>query len=212
MILEDIHREQIGIIEQRVERLAKTAMLDKIPKVKICEKIPPYAKASLSGKEISIHPKLLREWEKGEIDKSFIETILAHEMGHVIDLKRGINSAYLQYVLIVPLSILISIIFVGLFVLPNFGGFNLWAGIFISCLVSFLLWNLRHQQLACEFEADRNAYLIIDDKQKIIKTYTIMAERSLRLKKSGYAGALTYFLESILIPSYRERLKKLNFM
>jgi len=203
-----MYDQQISIIKQKVEKLAKQAKLKKIPKVKISKK-ERVASVSVFKREITIGTELLSQWHKGKIDENDVEATLAHEIGHIMDFNRKFRSVYFK-----SSAIALPYIVLGV-VLPKFASFLPASEPWIPPLLIFLIWSiflpgiLRMNAFAVQFEADRNASLLIGD-QKLANS---VAERSQFYSTKGFDPIETWELLShmILFPSLSERLRNLNF-
>jgi Zn-dependent protease with chaperone function len=192
-----------------VKDLAKKAELKTPPKVKTSSSLPDYAKASFLSKHITVNFKLISKWEKGEIDDDYVESVLAHETGHIIDLNRGIRSLYLRLIVVTVLYLVLIIFLMpaSFFSLTN-GNLGISLSLFVVWLI-FLPWVCRRSQFASEFEADRNASLIIDE-QKLAKTLIILLEHPAPFRSTGFKDTWkALFLQ--MFPSPRERLHNLHY-
>jgi len=192
-----------------VKDLAKKAELKTPPKVKTSSSLPDYAKASFLSKHITVNFKLISKWEKGEIDDDYVESVLAHETGHIIDLNRGIRSLYLRLIVVTVLYLVLIIFLMpaSFFSLTN-GNLGISLSLFVVWLI-FLPWVCRRSQFASEFEADRNASLIIDE-QKLAKTLVILLEHPAPFRSTGFKDTWkALFLQ--MFPSPRERLHNLHY-
>jgi hypothetical protein len=201
-------QEKIDWMEKKIEEFSSIALLERTPKIRIVESIPSEAKTSFWHKDILVCPNLILRWEKGDIDKSYIETVLAHEMGHVIDLYRGIHSTYLQLNIITVLGFILPILS-WIFILQS-----LWARFFVILVeVAFFLGAYRNRQRASEFGADRNALQLILEKREYTKTYhTLMQEQQATLAGCyGRMPKITTRVYLCFFPSFQERLRNLGF-
>jgi len=192
-----------------VKDLAKKAELKTPPKVKTSSSLPDYAKASFVSKHIIVDFKLISKWEKGDIDDDYVESVLAHETGHIMDLNRGIRSLYLRLIVVTVLYFVLIIFLLpaSFFSLTN-GNLGISLILFVLWLI-FLPWVYRRSQFASEFEADRNASLIIDE-QKLVKTLVILMEHPVPLGDRGFKDTWKV-LCSQMFPSPRERLHNLCY-
>jgi Zn-dependent protease with chaperone function len=205
-----MHDQQIAIIKQKVEKLARHAKLRKIPKLKISKK-DPIAHASFLRKEITIGTKLLAQWQRGEIDETDIEATLAHEIGHLMDFERRFSSVFFRYN-----AILASYLILGVILLQIVSRLSVQAP-WILPLSVFLLWTIflpwmvRRTSVAVQFEADNNATKLVDDQQL---ANSIVKRILLRWKKRrGFGPIETWelLIHVILYPSLIERLRNINF-
>jgi hypothetical protein len=201
--------EKLEWMNNRIEEFSSTALRERAPQIRIVKEIPAEAKTSFWHKDILIRQNLISRWEKGDIGENYVETVLAHEMGHVIDLDRGIHSAYLQLNIVTVLGFGLLILF-GVFAFQA----NSWLGVsFILGGGTFFLWSYRNRQRASEFRADKSAFQLIREKRKIEETYhTLMEEQQAII--SGCYGQRQKIKAKIYLcffPSFQERLRKLGF-
>jgi Zn-dependent protease with chaperone function len=168
--------EQIQIMRRQIEKLTKQANLTKTPTLKISKK-SGLAWASARDHMIWVSAKLLSSWSEGEIDEDDVECILAHEIGHIIDLDRIMTSAksrsaivsFLYFVPPIP-SFLMLAAALSLWVLDLW---VLWLPLLIIMVIvwAFLVpYVFRWVKVTPEFEADRNALRMIKDARRLANT------------------------------------------
>jgi len=201
-------QEKIDWIKKKIEEFSSIALLERTPKIRIEKSIPSEAKTSFWHKDILVSPNLISRWEKGEIDEDYVETVLAHEMGHVMDLYRGIHSTYLQLYIATVLGFILLILFGSfvlqkslLYIFPVLGG------------VTFFLCLYRNRQRASEFKADQNALHLLRAKQKFVKIYRMLMEEQ-QATLAGCYGRIPKIKTRVCLcffPSFQERLRNMGF-
>lgn len=196
-------------MKQKVEKLARKAGFERIPTLEISKDKHLFAKASLLRKKIIIGAELLLQWQKGEIDENDVEVTLAHEIGHLIDFERKLNSAFFRYDTIVFLYLVLGVVLPRLVWfsyltepwIPPLMIFVIWAG--------FLPWVLRRASCAIQLEADsKGAQLLTEERfaNSIVKRSKFRDS-----KGSGLIETWDLLLHVILFPSLSQRLRNLNF-
>jgi Zn-dependent protease with chaperone function len=165
-----MYDQQIILMKQKVDKLARQAKLRKIPKLKISRK-EPIAHASFLRKEITIGTKLLAQWQEGKIDETDVEATLAHEIGHLMDYERGARSIYVQSIIVLSLYLFFGAFLFMQWFLP-LSLFLLW--------IMFLTWIVKRSSIAVQFKADKNATKLINDQQL---ANSILKRSLLRWKK-----------------------------
>jgi Zn-dependent protease with chaperone function len=200
--------EKLDWMIDKIEEFSSIALLKRAPKIRIVKELPAEAKTSFWKKDILIRQDLISKLEKNQVNQDYIETVLAHEMGHVIDLYRELYSAYLQLCIVVVLGFF-SLIICGVLALLA----NRWLGI-LSIFVggTFLLGAYRNRQRASEFRAEKSAFQLIYEKSKIVKTYKPLMEKqqAILAGKYGQNQKLKMMLQLLFFPSFEERLRELG--
>lgn len=204
-----LYDQQVNIMKQKVEKLAKKAEFKKIPTLKISKDEHLLAKASILRKKITVGTKLLSQWQKGEIDENDVEVTLAHEIGHLMDFERKFHSVFFRHNAIVVLYLVLGFGLLKLVWFPHLAEpwipplsiFIIWA--------FFLHWILRRAALAVQLEADKNGASLVTDEQ--FANSIIKRSRFHITKNFGLVETWEFLVHVILFPSLSERLRNLNF-
>jgi len=122
-----INQTRIELIKGIIANLARRAEVQ-IPEVKIKNVTLGIAHANIKD-EIEISPELITKWESGFYTNSDIEVVLAHELGHIIDGKKGFKKWF--YLGLATLCIYVMSILPIIFLLRD---------IFLIQICAFIIW------------------------------------------------------------------------
>ncbi len=204
-----MYYDQVNIIKQKIEKLAKKAELKEIPTLKISKAEHLVAEASILRKKITVSTGLLSQWQKGEIDENDVEVVLAHEIGHLMDFDRKFHSVFFRYNAVVVLYLFLG---VGL---PKLVFFRHLAEPWIPPLLIFVIWAFffhwicRRVSLAVQLEADKNGASLVTDEQF---ANSITKRKPFHVAKDfGLIETWEFLRHVISSPSISERLQNLNF-
>ena len=103
-----MYEKETEIMQQILEKMNERAQLKTVPSIKI-SKIREAAKVDFTKPRIAVSERELKKWQNGELDTNDIEALLAHEFGHLIDLKNGVRSV------LVKSTIKVVLYFLGFF-------------------------------------------------------------------------------------------------
>lgn len=209
LVVFTLYDQQVNIMKQKVEKLAKKAKFKKTPTLKISKDEHLLAKASILRKKITVGTKLLSQWQKGEIDENDVEVTLAHEIGHLMDFERKFHSVFLRYNAIVVLYLVLGFGLLKLVWFPHLAEPWILPLLIFIVWAFFLHWILRRVSLAVQFEADKNGASLVSDEQ--FANSIIKRRRFRDTKGFGLIETWELLLYVILSPSISERLKNLNF-
>jgi hypothetical protein len=205
-------QQQTTYINKKITELTKKAHLKNKPKWDFEEIVLP-AYTNPSRNKIQISESFRRQWEKGDFDEKDADALLAHEFGHLIDMKAGskfvtpkLFSAYVLFLFALVLSVAFFVAAPINFCILAFS-FSIW--------VLFLPAILKKAYVPRELKADSNAIGLIDAHQfaNCIVKIQLMPDKNDRHYRFGgrVISRLVYKLELFRHPSLDERLNNIGF-
>ncbi len=163
---------------------------------------------------IIVHPSILKAWRKGILNDKDLESLLAHELGHL----KAFKLVILFLFMVNMMSLLASLIIEALFrVLVSTGKFTvyyitIWR---MAFLLVISLMMLRACIRFSEFKADEEA-LIIVKREELIGSYERVKARSKELSLLMEEHPYTRVLKRIILrylfgyPTLSERIQRLK--
>ena len=181
----------------------------RVPKLCI-SKNERFASVNVFSLCIMVGENLMERWSQGKFDDSDVEAAIAHEIGHLMDLRHGSRSSSFRNLVLESLWLSCGLIpLVVCILLPSSLILRLSIGFAVVWGVSvpFLIRSLERKT---EFEADRNAALYLVDPAHLasvlskIKALCIPVNCfALSARLRGIVGILTH-------PSFDDRIDRLN--
>jgi Zn-dependent protease with chaperone function len=203
-----LEKQQVTVIKHKIAELSKKAGLEQTPELQI-SKTEPLASVQVFRKQITVGENLLSHWQQGELDEKDVEAVLAHEIGHMMDLNRGFRSSSFRRLLgermyfafaIAPLLIY--------FVYPSSASLVLSLVCFMGWAV-LLPWVFRRTKFHIELEADRNAARYLIEPQRLTELFEkkhVFAP----VKNYGITKRVKHGVGMLTHPSLNERLHNLS--
>jgi hypothetical protein len=197
--------QQIARLSKMIQRLSERAGLNRVPAISTSWK-ERFASVNLFQFRICIGETLLSLWKQGEFNESDVEAVIAHEIGHLMDFKRGSHSASFRNLLLestwfscglVPL--VISILF------PSATVFRLCIAFAIGWVFSIPLL-IRRFERKVEFEADKNAVLFMVEPEQLANALTKMKAMTNPIRFFSPFSGLTGFMGRLTHPTFDDRI------
>lgn len=205
----ELRAKQIETLNAMVASLAKKAGLRKIPGLNISGK-ERFASVNVFSFHVTVGENLLSLWAEGKFSKNDVKATIAHEIGHLMDYRRGSGSSSFRNLILesawfscglVPLVVCI--------LFPSAIVFQLSVGFTFGWLASIPLL-IRRVERRIEFEADRYAALYLVRPKHLANALTKIKILDSSVKSfvpsasiRGIAGRLTH-------PSFDDRINRLN--
>jgi Zn-dependent protease with chaperone function len=205
----DLRIQQISKLNFMISSLSRKAGLPRVPGL-VVSKSERFVNVNVFDYRIGVGENLLSLWAQGLFSEDEVQSAVAHEIGHLMDFKRGSGSSSFRNLIlesgwvvcgVVPL--LVCILFPSVLVFRFSVGFILGWGISIPLVV-------RRFGAQIEFEADRNAALYLVEPAHLasvlgkIKTLTVQGKCfELCGNPAGFVGKLTH-------PSLDKRICRLS--
>jgi Zn-dependent protease with chaperone function len=200
--------EETKVVEQIVEKLANAAKLKTAPEIKISKAQRPLARAHFLHSKITISEAVLRRLKDGKMNIDDIESLLAHEVGHLVDFQKGLRSVGFKSaagVVVLTLTVVglalvlcASVISTGIM-----GALSLLVFLILLCLFPYVF---RNWALRAQLEADRNASSLIEKERFAIAIVRQFNAPTLY----GIVETWTLLLDSISWPRIEERLRNIS--
>ncbi len=208
-----MYEQQLKFIDNKIEGLVKKAKLRKKPKIVVSKTLAP---ASANGllTRLYISKNFLAQWKEGIRDEKNVDSILAHEVGHLAEYQYNKSDAILRALAVFFYAMLLLGALASALALSWIFGvlvsFILPIAI-MSVWIFFLPWILRTLILLGELRADQYvlAFSLMEPQE-----FASAIAKSLVLTPSGKLGPTKTIelLESRLThPNIIQRLKNIGF-
>jgi len=201
-----MYEKETEIMQQILEKMNERAQLKTVPLIKI-SKITEAANVAFTKPRITVSERELKKWQNGELDTNDIEALLAHEFGHLIDLKNGVRSVLAKSTIKVVLYFLGGF---GLFVAANsisFGIITLFSALLLLIWIVVFPYFTRKWAIAAQLEADRNASKLIGSEQLALSFIRRIRTPPIPMGVIETWQRIRFIL---VMPTISERLKNLN--
>ncbi len=192
-----------------ISRLSEKAGLRRVPGL-IVSKNERFASVNVFSFRIIVGENLLSLWSQSKFEDSDVEAAIAHEIGHLMDLKKGsrtssfrnliLESAWLACGL-VPL--VFCILFPSVLIIRLSVGFALGWGVSIPLLI-------RSLERKIEFEADRNAALYLVEPAHLANVLAKIKALCIPVKCFALSGRVRGIIGMLTHPSFDDRISRLN--
>lgn len=203
----DLRVKQIAALSAVVLRLSGKAGLRTAPVVVVSSR-ERFMNINVFSNRISVGENFLGLWSNGEFDEVDVEAVLAHEIGHLIDLRQGSRSVSFRNVILESAWLVCGLVPLLLYLaFPSVTGFGLSVGFALFWGVS-IPWLVRRFEMKIEFEADQSAAKFLVEPKQLgdalskIKVLSNDDDVALSGKLRVVAGMLTH-------PSFDERISRL---
>ncbi len=192
-----------------IAKLAEKAELSRVPGLHISEN-ERFASVNVFSFHISVGENLLSLWTEGKLDERDVEAAVAHEIGHLMDFRRGSRSSSFRNLILesawfacglVPLVVCILLPSAMIFRLSI--GFALGWGISIPLLI-------RRLERKIEFEADRNAALYLVAPEHLANVLTKIKVLSIPTRYFALSRSLSGLTGKLTHPSFDDRINRLD--
>lgn len=204
-----MYNQQIALLQQMVDELAKKANLSIIPELHV-SKNEQLASVNIFQRRITIGERLLKLWREGQFTDADVEATLAHEVGHLMDLSRESESASFRNLIFASMWFVFGIFpFVVYAFVPSIE-------ILIFSILFAVVWGfslpriLRRIDVKVELEADKNAALYLVEPKKLADALTKIQALKASKKILGPRTLLSGFVGMVTHPSFKERINHLN--
>ena len=192
-----------------IVKLSGKAGFSRVPELFV-SKTDRFASVNVFQSRICVGENLLALWAQGKFNESDVEATIAHEIGHLMDLKRGSRSTSFRNLILesawfacglVPL--VICILFSSVMV------FQLSVGFTFGWIVS-IPWIIRRFERKIEFEADRNAALYLVEPAYLASALAKIRTLNISIKFFGLPLGLSGFVGVLTHPSFDDRISRLD--
>lgn len=201
--------QQIAEMNKMIAKLSEKAGLRRIPGLLI-SKNERFASVNVFQFRIFVGENLLSFWALGKFSKEDVEATIAHEIGHLMDFRRGsLSSSFRNQILesawfvcgLVPLVICMLV--------PSDLVFQLSVGFAFGWGVS-IPWLIRRFEAKIEFEADKNAALYLVEPGHLAIALAKIKTLTIPIKGFSLSGGITGFAGMLTHPSFDDRISRLN--
>jgi Zn-dependent protease with chaperone function len=208
-----VYEQQFSFINDKIDVLVKKAKLRKKPKIVVSKTLAPASANGLLNR-LYISKNFLAQWKEGIRDEQNVDSILAHEVGHLAEYQYNKTDAILRvlavfFYFILLLGALASALALG-WIFGILVSFILPIAI-LSVWIFFLPWILRKLLLLGELKADQ---YVLEFSLMEPHEFASAILKSLVLTPSGKLGPAKTIelLESRLThPNIIQRLKNIGF-
>ena len=159
---------------------------------------------------IGVGENLLSLWEQGVFSDDEVKAAVAHEIGHLMDFRRGSGSSNFRNLIlesgwlvcgVVPLTI--CILFPSEFVFRSSIAFALGWGVSIPLLI-------RRFAAKIEYEVDKNAATRLVEPAHLASALSKINALTVRGKYFEFSGILPGFVGKLTHPPIDERIRRLD--
>jgi Zn-dependent protease with chaperone function len=206
--------QQIITLRMIISQLSEKAGLRRVPELFISKK-ERFASVNIFQFHICVGENLLSLWAQGKFDESDIEAVVAHEIGHLMDLRGGSRTKSFRNLIFESAWFVCGLVpFIACLLIPSVSVFQVTV---VQLSIVFAVgwglsvpWLIKRFERKIEFEADRNAalYLVSPEhlSSALAKIKTLMFSVKYiapRTRMTGVAGKLSH-------PSFDDRIRRLN--
>ncbi len=197
--------EQVAFMRQKIEELSEKAGLSSVPQLCISKK-ERLAAVNPFLYRISVGETILKLWQQGKFSDADIEATLAHEIGHLMDLRHDSRSKSFRNLLAESLCFTSGVAPLVIFVLfPS--QLTLAVAVLLAIGWGFSLpWVVRRVEVGIELEADRNAALYLVDPKKLANALTKISSYALPQRTLSFTAKLSFIAGTLTHPTFKERL------
>jgi Zn-dependent protease with chaperone function len=200
---------QLVFLRQSIEVLSRKAKLRRTPEISI-SKHERLASVNIFQNRISIGEYFLSLWQEGKFDDDDVEATIAHEVGHLMDLRHDSRSSNFRNLLCESLWFSFGIVPIVIYLL--FPGVT---SIAVSGLLAIgwgfsLPWIVRRVEVGIELEADRNAAVYLVKPKQLADALVKISSFGMPQKNLGLTAKLSFLAGTITHPSFKERVRYLQ--
>jgi Zn-dependent protease with chaperone function len=200
---------QLAKLNTMISAISRKAGLQRVPGLFI-SKNERFVSVNVFDFRIGVGANLLSLWAQGVFSDDEVEAAVAHEIGHLMDFRRGSGSSSFRNLIlesswlvcgVVPL--VIWILFPSELVFRFSVAFALGWGVSIPLLI-------RRFAVKIEYEADRNAAIHLVKPEHLASALGTIKALTVRGKYFEFSGVLPGFVGKLTHPSLDERISRLD--
>jgi Zn-dependent protease with chaperone function len=200
---------QIDFLKQTTAELARKVKLRRTPELSI-SKHERLASVNVFQNRICVGEHFVKLWREGKFSDEDVEATVAHEIGHLMDLRRDSRSSNFRNLLAESLWLAFGIVPLVLYILSPFD----WS-LLVSALLAVgwgfsLPWIVRRVEVGIELEADRNAALHLVRPQQLADALVKISFHGMPTKTLGLTAKLSFFAGTLTHPTFKERVHNLQ--
>jgi len=203
--------QQLAFLKQALEELAKKAKLRRTPELFI-SKHERLASVNIFQNRISIGEHFLSLWNEGKFDDKDVEATIAHEIGHLMDLKRDSRSSNFRNLLLESLWLSFGMVPIVIYLLSPL---NMSLAISVMLAAGWgasLPWIIHRVEVGIELEADRNAAVFLVKPKQLADALEKISSFGMPKKSLGLTARLSFLAGTLTHPSFKDRVRNLQFV
>ncbi len=202
---------QLTFLEQTVAELSRKAGLRRAPELSV-SKHERLASVNIFQNRISIGEEFLSLWNEGKFDNQDVEATIAHEIGHLMDLKCGSRSSNFRNLLCESVWLSFGVVPIVIYLLSPLNIFLAISVVLATGWGFSLPWVVRRIEVGIELEADRNAAAYLVEPHQLAEALVKISSFGMPKKNLGLTAKLSFFAGTLTHPSFKDRVRNLQCM
>jgi len=201
--------ERFAFMRQKIEELSEKAGLNSVPELCI-SKTERLASVNPFQRRISIGETLLSLWQEGKFTEADVEATLAHEIGHLMDLRRDSCSKSFRNLLVESLWLASGVVPLVVFL---FSPSLLTLAITVMLALGWgfsLPWVVRRVEVGIELEADKNAAVHLVNPEQLANALAKISSFDIPSRTLGFTAKVSFIAGTLTHPTFKERLRNLQ--
>ena len=204
-----LRAKQVATLNAMIAKFSEKAGLRRVPELCVSEN-ERFAGVNVFSLRIVVGENLLDLWAQGKFDDSDVEAAVAHEVGHLMDLRHGSRSSSFRNLIFESLWFSCGLIpLVTCILFPSTLIFRLSLGFAVAWGVSVPLL-IRSLERKIEFEADRNAALFLVEPAHLASVLGKIKAVCVPVKCFAFSARMRGIVGVLTHPSFDERINRLN--